>query len=287
MNKLSILLLIILFLGIISCENSLDPLDKETGLYSVYGALDLRAETNYIRIRDLNTPFVKAQTESINGTVTLQNEQEESSTILESELVEYFDLYHHNFEYDERVIPDTPYQLMVESSEGKSVSLSVRSPTMPVPSTAPVNQKCNVPVNFQIGPLNGSTIAIDLGYRSSTPINGDYWRWGPKYVFGPNEYQSSEGITFTFSPFDELREILPYVSPIGICKEYWKTGNIILRYQHYGPGFYEELTKDTLDIVDTHRFGAFYYDTLAIPYDTLQTCGPECLTEIKQKEEDE
>jgi len=273
---------LVLFLGLISCENSLDPLDKETGLYSVYGALDLRAETNFIRVRELNTPFTEGGTGVIDAKVTFKALEDEEELELEGEAVEYFDLYHHNFEYAEQVRPNTPYRLKVERSDGASVSLEITTPSMPIPTTAPVNQKCNVPVTFELDPIEGSTVVIYIGYpklvKKDQKITDDTeWRWGGKYVFAPSNNEQLRKVVFTFSPYDELRRILPFNSPFVICKEKLITGNIFLRYEHYGPGFYEELTKDTLDVMNTHRFGAFYYDTLAVPYDTLQSCGPECL----------
>ena len=272
----------IIFLGLFSCENSLDPLDKETGLYSVYGAFNLREQTNFIRVRELNTPFTEAGTSVIDAKVTVKVLEDEEELELEGEVVKYFDLFHHNFEYAEQAAPNTSYQLTVERSDGASVSLRMTTPTIPSPTTAPVNQKCNFPVTFELEPVEGSTAVIYLGY----PVGVDSvqnisdrteWRWGPKYVFGPNGNEQPRTVSFTFSPFYELREILPFRNPNNLCYETLTTANIFLRYEHYGPGFYEELTRDTLDIMNTHRFGAFYYDTLAVLIDTLQRCGPECL----------
>jgi hypothetical protein len=292
MNRFSILILLIIFCGLISCENSLDPLDEETGTYTIYGALNLREQPNYIRVRDINAPFTKAATEPIDGRVLLYNFGTDSVAVLEDRIVEYFDLYHHNFEYVESITPNTQYRVTVERSDGVSRSQTMTTPTIPTPNLEPVNQKCNLPVNFEIAPLEGSTIVIYFGYpvdalRVENIDEDTEWRWGPKYVIDPEDYEQPKTISFTFSPYRELREILRFRSPINICYEVLKTGNIFLRYEHYGRGFYEELTKDTLDVMNTHRFGAFYYDTLAVPIDTLQRCGPECLSKAQKREGDE
>jgi hypothetical protein len=275
MNKLSIFILIIFFLGLISCGNSLDPLDKGTGTYTIYGAFNLREQPNYIRVRDINAPFTKAATEPIDGKVLLYNFGTDSVAVLEDQIVEYFDLYHHNFEYSENITPNTKYRVTVERSDGASRVLNMTTPTKPDPIIAPVNQECEVPVNFEMGPLNGSTVVVSLGYPPgkdslNTITENTEWKWGPKYIFESDEGQLTGEVTFTFIPDEQLRLIHKfYRFPTGICREYLKTGYIFLKLEHYGPGFYEDITSDTLDIMKNQRFGGFYYDTLLVLVDTL------------------
>ena len=67
------------------CDNSFDPLDEETGIYAIYGVLDLNDSTNYIRIRDLNVPFTAEATESIDAEVSLEILDNAQSFTLNSE----------------------------------------------------------------------------------------------------------------------------------------------------------------------------------------------------------
>jgi hypothetical protein len=281
MSRFFILILLIIFLGLISCENSIDPLDEETGNFTIYGALNVREQPNYIRVRELNDRFTAEATQDIDARVTLFNEADGSTTVLEDKRVEHLDLYHHNFEYDEGIIPNNEYRVTVERSDGSSLSLAMITPVVSSRSVAPVNQKYNLPVTFEMDPLEGSTVVVYFGFplvqENEEITENTEWDWGPKYVFGPNGNEQPRTVSFTFSPFFELREVLPFEPMYRICKRILTKANLYLRFQHYGPGFYEDITKDEFNIMNTNRFGSVYYDTLEVPIDTSQICGFECL----------
>jgi hypothetical protein len=281
MNKFLVLILLIIFLGLISCENTIDPLDEETGNFTIYGALNVREQPNYIRVRELNDRFTAEATQDIDARVTLFNEADGSTTVLEDKRVEHLDLYHHNFEYDEGIIPNNQYRVTVERSDGSSLSLAMITPVVSSRSIAPVNQKCNLPVTFEMDPLEGGTVVVYFGFPlvqgNEEVTKNTVWDWGPKYIFEPNGNEQPRKVTFTFSPFNEIREILPFEPINALCYRTLTKSNLYLRYQHYGPGFYEDITKDSLNIMNTNRFGSVYYDTLEVPIDTSQICGIECV----------
>lgn len=45
----------------------MDPIDQDTGIYGIYGALDLDNQVNYIRIKDLKAEFTEAATDTIDA----------------------------------------------------------------------------------------------------------------------------------------------------------------------------------------------------------------------------
>lgn len=263
----------------ISCDNSIDPIDKETGIYSVYGVLDLNEQTNYIRVRDLNVPFTAEATREIDAEVTLGNLQTDLAKVLESERQKYEDIYLHNFIYKSEVIPETEYRLTVERSDGAAVNITVTTPTKPAPQASPLNQNCYIPIDFELSPLNGSTVVLRVGLPPDYENGEDEedWSWGRKHVFKSDDHQSPGKAIFTFTPQEQIIEIIRASNIDRRCKEHLHDGNIHISYIHYGPGFYERISEESFDIFrSAQRFGALYYDTLAIPVDTNSVCPQDC-----------
>lgn len=258
------LTLTLLLVAVVSCDNSIDPIDRDQGIYSVYGYLDLNEETHYIRVKDLNAPFTAEATEQLDATVTLRNLSSGQSAVLQPEIREYEGVYLHTFVYNSVVVPDNDYQVTVERSDGAEVEILTRTPTKPGPRVEPVNEFCDVPVVFELAPLNGSTVVLRFGYDTDPE---DRNAWGPRIVFSGDPGQPLQNLTYTFIPHEELSRILPRFSPQDIrCSEWLTTGNIFISYIHYAPGFYEQFAGVPFDaLTSTQRFGALYYDTLAVP----------------------
>ncbi|MGN8225793.1 hypothetical protein [Gracilimonas sp. BCB1] len=257
----------VLLLGILklSCDNNLQVLDEETGLYSIYGNLDMDEQTNYIRIRDLNTPFTKQATETIDAKVTLENIDTGAGEILQSERGEYQDMYLHNFVVNGDIEPDTEYRVTVQRSDGASVSESFLTPTKPTSFVTPQNQKCHIPIKISIEPLNGGTVVFRFG---TTPNkNGS---WTQDFIFGPDHYGNSTSINPEFTPLYLAQRATQSTS--FSCEVLFENEALYVWLEHYAPGFYEKAT-DELDLPDdilgnTWLLGAYYEEIFAIPVNT-------------------
>lgn len=256
------------------CDNSFDPLDEETGIYAIYGVLDLNDSTNYIRIRDLNVPFTAEATESIDAEVSLEILDNAQSFTLNSEREDIEGVYEFNFLHDRPILPDETYQLSVKRSDGEEVVLTAISPTKPSPQISPLNQNCYTPIDFTIGPLNGGVIVYEIGF----PLNRFYtnFLWGSKQYFFPDSVEDSSELTFSFIPHEALTRASRFYSDDDQCGDLLPTAEIAVSYTHYGPGFYEQIFDSEFDIQRTFRFGALYYDTLLIPVDTTPVCPQDC-----------
>lgn len=256
-----------------SCDNSLDPLDRNLGIYSIYGFLDLDEETHFIRIRDLNAPFTLQATESIDASVSLQNLTQGTMDILESRVRVHQGANQHTFEYNREIIPEDEYLLTVERSDGMAVQIPIIAPTKPEPKVAPLNQNCYLPIEFEMDPVRGSTVELRVGVNLREPDDPPVYRWNIPIVLSAGNDQSPEAITYTFIPQNQLNELFIFQEQ---CEERLKDGHIYISYIHYSPGFYEQLEIKPFDIEDTHQFGALYFDTLAVPVDTRPVCPQDC-----------
>jgi len=252
-----------------SCDNSLDPLDRDTGVFAIYGFFDLNEEEHYFRIRDLNTPFTLEATKNLDAEVTLLNLTLGSTLPLENKQQEIEGSIQHNFLFNGKVNPDHEYKIRVERSDGFVVEAITRTPTKPDPVVDPLNQNCYVPIEFSLEPMNGGTVVLRFGLG---PSKDD--PWGTPIVLK----SESQGIlTHTFTPHNQVILLTRVVFPDLRCGQALQDGNIYVSYIHYSSGFYEQIENDPFDILQsTQRFGALYYDTLAVPVDTSPVCPQDC-----------
>lgn len=261
------LFLIIAATLLVGCDdNTLDPIDRDRGLYGIYGALNLNNEVNYIRVKDLNAGLTAEATDTIDATVTLENLETGVIDTLPSTRLQFEDIYLHNFIVNRPISPDTPYRVRAERSDGKSTSIETLTPTMPVPVAGPENQACNTPVTVTFDPTNGGTIILRIGIPFET-------RLGPIYWATPQELKddaSGQGnIEYTFSPEVQV-DVIPPSLTNGRDLECTDLNDdeFLISFSHYAPGFYEKIDDENFDIVkSTDRFGAFYRDTLAVTVD--------------------
>lgn len=270
LHKISIVIAFFCIATIHSCDNSLNPIDRDTGIFAFYGFLDLNQETHYIRVRDLNAPFTKEATETLDAAVSLHNLSQGTLTLLESQIREYEGVFLHTFVYNNTVIPDNKYQIIIERSDGAAVDMSITTPTRPEPHAAPLNQNCHMPVEFVMEPMNGGTVVLWVGLGPGGP-------WGPRQVLKSDAGPLSGNVTFTFIPSEQVSFILPFNITERRCGRWLRDSNMYIHYIHYSTGFYEQIANDSFDILaSTQRFGAFYSDTFAIPVDTTRVCPPDC-----------
>jgi len=249
-------------------DNELDPIDRDTGIYGIYGALNLDDELNYIRVKDLKAEFTQAATDTIDATVTLENLESGAVQTLGSETLKWEDIYLHNFIVNGPIAPDTRYRVTATSLDGAEVAIETMTPTMPAPHILPINDDCYTPITITFDPSNGGTIVLRLGIQ----ISFLFWRTEQVLQADPN---TPEKITYTFTPREELRFI-----PGGFgdtrCYEL-RDDTFYIAYTHYGPGFYEKIENDPFDILaSTDRLGALYQDTLTFPIDTSRVCPQDC-----------
>jgi len=254
--------MMMIFLG--ACDNSFDPTDPVDGIYSVHGMLDLLEETSYIRVRDMNAPFTLDATEELDATVTLHNLDSGEVTQLSSNVREFEGVYLHTFLFNDGVVPDTPYQLRVESSAGIELELNTLTPTLPVMQVNRDNNACTTPINLVFDPMNGGTMTLRFGLEPDT--EDEKGRWGFLFVFEPTRY--TDRVSMTVNPLNMAQGA---AGRGGTCSSLLTRGHLYLAIAHYSPGFYEQLNQEVTDILETTRqFGGFYADTLAIPIDTSQ-----------------
>lgn len=113
------------FLG--GCDNTLSPFAEDAGLYSVYGYLSFSG-SNFIRVKDLNTPPTSDSSQSLDATVRLKNLQTGRSETLADSVVVFDGVYTHNFRMRQPVKLGDTYRLTVERSDGRQAKATATMP---------------------------------------------------------------------------------------------------------------------------------------------------------------
>lgn len=255
-----------------SCDNTLEPVDYDTGIYSIYGALDLKKDTNFVRVRDLNMPFTASATQEIDARVLFENIDSGMQEILDYELLFESDVYHYNYKIPDPIQPNTNYQITVTRSDGESINVDTKTPTNPDPIAQPVNEKCYSPVEITFDPVYESTIEFYIEFQPRAPFFRTIL--GP-YVIRKNSNTDTRA-QFVFTPVDLTKMVPGSLSRLrcsDLMRPYFE-----FYFTHYAEGFYEYINASSFDAFEsTQRFGSYYRDTLIVPVDTSRVCPPDCI----------
>ena len=265
----AIILVVTLAFLVVGCEAELDPIDRDAGLYAIYGALDLNKQINYIRVKDLNAELTESATDTLDALVTLENIETGVTDTLPRNRIPFEDIYLHNFIVNETISPDTPYRITARRSDGAQTSIETLTPTRPVPLAEPENQDCSTPITVTFDPTNGGTIVLRMGIPFESVLGPIYWAT-PQVL--EQESEQANRITYTFTPQVQVN-LIPGSVTNGQDLDCTDLDDdvFMISYTHYSRGFYEKIENDPFDIrASTQRFGAYYRDTLAVTVDISQ-----------------
>lgn len=265
---------------LVGCDNSLDPLDKNKGRYSIYGALNIDNETNYVRVKDLNIPIGQDSADAFSGSVTLENLNSGNVETLERTTAVFDSVVTHNFRASMNITPDTDYRVEVEAPDGKVVSKTAYTPKIAnhlittniyTPEhLITIDTLCikNYTITFEdlepgegiiadVGfEMNGNEVWLEDQMLPAFPGNTDV-----QLVVNPQEV-IDKAANPDGDPFD-----LPSVK---ICREL--TSHVFtIRYQHLGRNFVDRSTSDSLQIpFGTGQLVGMYEDMVAFDIDTTR-----------------
>lgn len=222
---------LILSLG---CDPSIDPIDRDAGLFSIYGYLNLTTEPHYVRIRNLKDPILDDSTAGVNATVRLENLETGATEVLDDSIVVFQGVQTHNFSSDLDILPSDKYRIVVEREDGESTEATATMPPLTKTDdrpSGPVNCTDHFRVNFPNVP-EPRFVRINLGIHWR-----GRWRW--THVDEPNVGEGGVP-TVAFAPTTIIRRIIPerILITTGPPREYCDLlGKKAVRvaYTHFGP----------------------------------------------------
>ncbi|NGP76141.1 hypothetical protein G3570_05830 [Balneolaceae bacterium YR4-1] len=264
------------------CDNSIQPLDRENGVYSIYGALDLRDDMNFVRIKDLNRTLQQDTSGVIDATVIIEDLQSGVSDVMQDSIVAFDGVKTHNFYTGMEILPDTRYRVSVERSDGRTVSAEAETPSYSQTNVEPVMEDCLTPIHVTFDPVEERiNLSLNIGFNYDGEI-----QWVPyreSIGAGPGDINNGEkSETFTFIPKTVLDEFTGASNPFSSGAEaigchQLDNDQFYVRYTHYGPNSFESATSDSIQIPrGTGRLLSLYKDTLNFRIDTVNVCWPNC-----------
>lgn len=265
----------IVLVGFLSCDNSLDPLNEEKGLYSIYGYLHLYNEVNYIRVKDLNKPLSEMNDDSIDAHVVFKNLANGDTEVLKDSVVSFDGVKTHNFGINMDLDPGTKYRVRVERSDGKQTSAVATTPPIANRSLTPsFGANCTTTVNLKFEPMrNRFALDLRMGFEFDNQI---YWtRMNKGLIDAENQ------VRINFTPLEVIKEVFGGNNPAGFTSEKIYCSDLSddkyrVRYTHFGPDLNINTISDTLSIPGgAGKFGALYNDSFTFKISTTAVCPPQ------------
>lgn len=250
---------------LVGCDSSLQPIDEDAGLFSVYGYLSLTKNQHFLRIKDLGTPLLPDSTRTINATVTLTNLATGQSETLTDSVVSFKGVFTHNFRSDQAIQPDTRYRITVEQGGGQTQATA----TMPEKTkvdfdpSGPIKCTESVFVNFRNVPEKRLLrMSVGIPWRN-------HRNWVPQSNFDTG---AGETLIERFDAASIARAVIPerILGTVGFQAEKFCSllddNKIYVAYTHFGPDWPADSvrTNPTQSTVKNGLgiFGGLHRDTL-------------------------
>ncbi len=217
---LSLILPLLLFLG--ACDTSIQPFDPGDRAFSLFGYLDVAADTQFVRVAAIRDS-IAAEPGPIDATVTLHERGTNRVVTLQDSLFTFFDLNEsrivYNFFTPERLQPNATYELRVERSDGATATAVVPLPELP-----------QVTLEVQLGfgfipffvqtiriPDSDKVIDITITYRLRTARGGDAFTFSLSYLDLLNEQSRIPSVTI--NAYNDLLARFPGTCPQVLTSE--------------------------------------------------------------------
>lgn len=245
-----------------ACDNSFEPFNEDEGFYSIFGGLDLHADTNFIRVKDLNIPLNDDTSRQVDFTVTLNNLTNGSSETLKDSVIIFDSVLTHNFYTTRQIREASEYEIVVDGSDGKSVSMTRTTPydSDILIDTGDIADGCTARVTIEIEPvMNISTLFPTITFVAESKIKPgeeepEVYQYIPEDIRFTNVNGEGSGTTlFDFTPREAL-------SANDRTCSHLLDDEFGLSLLHFGSG-YQEIKSDSIRIPGGEGRFIAYYDT--------------------------
>lgn len=233
MNKYLILQFMGLIAGlsifVISCDTSIEPIVGEGKEYSVYGPLNISESPNYIRVHNNKALLTPEGTLPMNVEMTFTNLDNGQTQIMEDKIVEFGDLYTHNFKVEMPIEFETRYRIELNDDEGGSSDITTVTTKNAAIDALTDTAKC---VSYYRVQLSG--VDLNAGERLDVEVGakvGNTWLWTTKLSSTAYD-QSTNTLTYVFTPNDISIFLLGIFDWID-CSEF-TSDKIRFKFTHIG-----------------------------------------------------
>lgn len=239
------LIVTVAFFTAIGCEDTtINPFDDTSQDYSIYGALDINADRNFIRIKDVTTPLLADSNLLEPFVVTFEDLASGAVTTLEDTLVMLRGNPTKNFILENQLEPRKQYRLHVEGAEGKFSTSTLTTPGVATHSYSPqVTQSCFEPITFEFSNVQAPEyVRLEVGVHYN---GGTLWA-EVRSVDQLKQIEGTDKTSVSLSVRNLLVDVFPPIAEgtVGVPPRFWTPtqtcndlddGVIQIRYIHYGP----------------------------------------------------
>lgn len=253
-----------------ACEQSFDPFEDEPDQFSIYGAISAGDDPDYIRVRDMNAPFTRQSTETLEADVYFEDLQEGTTYELDRERLEFDEIYAHNFRVESPRKHEHSYRVRVERRDGDGeVESTVELPEYSEPWTFTPVDRCDVAVTFHFRNLDRASKMKEMRFGANLHGDPRFFRVFPGNLQQVDEDEGEYAVTFT--PRNILATLFPNEEPEchelasdHIYVEYRRVGDRFLQRESpaFDP-FEAEFVKDGLGFL-----GGYYEHSFQVPINT-------------------
>lgn len=124
------LVVMLMVSGMAGCENSFEPFEENHGFnFTMFGALDLSADTQWVRVMPVMDSLVSRSSKPIDAQVTLTRLSDGQTTVLNDSLFKFRDeFYAWNFWTTVPLQEGEEYRIVAEASDGRTSSATLTIP---------------------------------------------------------------------------------------------------------------------------------------------------------------
>lgn len=247
---------------LVGCEETtIEPFEQSNVAYTVYGALNTDSTTNYIRIKDAQSPLLANLDELEDFTVSFENLATGETKVLEKEIIFFNNNPTFNYIVEENLTPRTAYQLSIEGEDGEGATSVATTPGLTTLTMTPaITETCEDEILIEFDNVEDPEfIRFELGVRfNGTGIFAEIRSVAPlEKVAGTNKVATVLSIrnmlVDLFPPGEQSIVSIPprFWNPTVNCSQLDER-NMIIRYTHFGPEW-QVLEEKTLplDVLDS------------------------------------
>ena len=172
-KKPSLIINLVLLIGILGCESRFEPLEESDEVFSMFGVLDLHADTQWVRIMPIGESFISRDTAQTDVRVTLINMASGERVELNDSLFQFSDAYAWNYWTPYTLSANQEYKIIATAADGRQSSVDITIPSaLPEPEVEYSTER-------ESGAISGSSVPEDslvlaqMKYRVQ-PLNCAY-----------------------------------------------------------------------------------------------------------------
>lgn len=249
-------LILLLSISAVSCERVIDPFEKSSGTYSVYGSLDVDEEQHRIRVRNVSVPFLADSAIGYDDISVFFQYPDDSFVQLEDTIINFNGNYTYNYLIDGQLEPDTEYAVQLRFNETEEATSIISTPRVSFVDTTPDQSNgCDQELRIFFQNVDEPEFVIaEVGVRYDGSAH-----WAPiGTVAKIEQVPNSDRMEVQLSVTNLLVDIFPPApeATIGIPPRFWRPTvsctqldefTMYLRYIHFGKEWEEFRDSDFLD----------------------------------------